>query len=956
MTPRARNDTSRKTRASCHRQSLGEVIAGSIYSEVLTYSQGLLPWQQDALRRHAGSISLSDADLDELTEIAFIAALSQSLGLDDDDHGIDPPAPDPLTQAHIPSSSSDSPAVTLKKVTHLQGVNRMRANTDLTLSSTGLNIVFGLNGVGKSGYTRILKSSCHTRHPESILGNVFLSDNVEPRATIEYLLGDQEKSHEWNLGKPCGDPHLSRVAVYDSKSAQNHVSSRGTTLTVTPDGLEMLQSLIATYDAVALQARMRQAAVQGTASPGIYREATDAQVRTALGTLGKFGGYGIIEVMGSLDETEESELQSLPVNISDRKTNSQATRQAQAQTKQNMTATQARRIETLAEKVTAEQIVQLCVIWKRLRATRIEEAEQTQHDFSQEAVPGVLSRHWHEMWNAAKTYADQVGFTNDQFPSEDMSNCPLCHQPLTAEAHARLRRFNKAMELDLAAERRRLTGLGSQLVDGIRNAAADDQIDDHLLTVLAEENGDVLTQLRADVLTVRSFLDNLPADTDTAESIDTLVAPFIHGSEVAEGDGGSVEGFTIGDSLTGGVTFIDKMAKTFEADVEKIRAESGDGSDVADMEAKLLHLQDRAKVAKALPELKKLHNRLIHIESWQTVIGQCATSGPSVFSGKVCFDYVQQVAAEFKDNLMILEDRPRGGSSEPALQVELVASKVSKGTSNIAFTINGAAKAKTPAEGVLSEGELRAVSIAAFLSDVSSSGDGSAIIFDDPMNSLDQAFQIKVAQRLVKEARTRQVIVFTHSMAFVGALWHEGVKKDLSAQIKEGIPSPIEVKSAFIEITQRAATGTGQQVAGTGTPKGGYTPLYALLEKELYPAAKALFEAVDDSGYQRACENFANNLRKAWEYAVEEIVINGVVARNKPSISTMKLGGLLALTAEDVTTINEGMEVNNFYVHSTGEGNEKRLPEPPELLERLKDISAFVKGYKSRRTAALAQF
>lgn len=74
----------------------------------------------------------------------------------------------------------------------------MRTNTDLTLSSKGLNIVFGLNGVGKSGYTRILKSSCHTRHPESILGNVFLADNVEARATIDYLLGDEERSHEWN--------------------------------------------------------------------------------------------------------------------------------------------------------------------------------------------------------------------------------------------------------------------------------------------------------------------------------------------------------------------------------------------------------------------------------------------------------------------------------------------------------------------------------------------------------------------------------------------------------------------------------------------------------------------------------------------------------------------------------------------------------------------------------------
>lgn len=66
------------------------------------------------------------------------------------------------------------------------------------------------------------------------------------------------------------------------------------------------------------------------------------------------------------------------------------------------------------------------------------------------------------------------------------------------------------------------------------------------------------------------------------------------------------------------------------------------------------------------------------------------------------------------------------------------------------------------------EGELRTVSLSAFLSDVAGSGDGSAIRFDDPMNSLDQEYQIGVAKRLAKEARTRQMIVFTHSTPFAG--------------------------------------------------------------------------------------------------------------------------------------------------------------------------------------------
>lgn len=830
----------------------------------------------------------------------------------------------------------------------------MRENTDLTLAPTGIVIIYGLNGVGKSGYTRILKSSCHSRHPETILGNVFKQEEVDPLATVEYRLGDEETSHKWNLRNPCEDTNLSRVAVYDSKSAASHVSAKGTTLTVTPDGLELLQSLIHTYDAVGAEAKRRQAAMKAAAAPSIYREATDTEVRKVMKVLGKGGGFEFVKKIAELTEPEVAELASLPGTISNRKTNSKATRLAQAQSQLKQTQTLASRIENLAEKISPKQVEALRVIWQRLRTIRIEEAEQAQHDFSTEAVPGVLSPHWHTMWNAAKAYADEIAFPDEQFPSENMDACVLCHQPLTEEAHERFRRFDSAMKVDLAAERRRLTQQANDITTGIKRAVAADQIDDDLLTVLAAENGVVILQLRLDLHTITDLLDNLPVDSDTAESIDDKVAPFINGSEVGEAGNGSVDGYTLKDSLGEAVTFIKKMAGVYAGDVQAIQDETGDGSDLVGLQSKLTNLQERDKVAKSLPELQKLHNRLIHIDALDDVITQCATRGLSDFSGKVCQEYVAAVANDFKSNLRILEDRPRGASNEPQLKVDLTATSVNKGVSKIAFNIEGLKR--TAAENILSEGELRAVSIAAFLSDVSSSGDGSAIILDDPITSLDSAFQTKVAQRLVKEARTRQVIIFTHSMPFASVLWHEGIRRDREDQIREGIEEPVKVDYNFIEITQRAETGTGQQIAGTGSPKGGYKPLMQLLEKEQYPQAKALYEADDHAGYARACENFANNLRKAWEYAVEELVLNGVVARNKPSVSTMQLRSLLVLNEKDIVAVNDGMSVNSFYVHSTGEGSEQPLPTPAEMASRLKDIRDWAKDLSSRRSVQDAEW
>lgn len=43
----------------------------------------------------------------------------------------------------------------------------------------------------------------------------------------------------------------------------------------------------------------------------------------------------------------------------------------------------------------------------------------------------------------------------------------------------------------------------------------------------------------------------------------------------------------------------------------------------------------------------------------------------------------------------------------------------------------------------------------------------NAIVFDDPVSSLDHEFTAKIAARLAREGLTRQVIAFTHNIAFL---------------------------------------------------------------------------------------------------------------------------------------------------------------------------------------------
>ena len=70
----------------------------------------------------------------------------------------------------------------------------------------------------------------------------------------------------------------------------------------------------------------------------------------------------------------------------------------------------------------------------------------------------------------------------------------------------------------------------------------------------------------------------------------------------------------------------------------------------------------------------------------------------------------------------------------------------------------------------MSEGEQRAVALADFLTEIALNPANAGIVLDDPVNSQDHQRKELIARRLIKEARSRQVIVFTHDLVFLNNL------------------------------------------------------------------------------------------------------------------------------------------------------------------------------------------
>ena len=174
---------------------------------------------------------------------------------------------------------------------------------------------------------------------------------------------------------------------------------------------------------------------------------------------------------------------------------------------------------------------------------------------------------------------------------------------------------------------------------------------------------------------------------------------------------------------------------------------------------------------------------------------------------------------------------------------------------------------------VVSEGEQRCLSIAAFFAELSTADDPSGIVFDDPVSSLDFQWRNGVAQRLVQESKTRQVIVFTHDVVFLLAL------KQYADELG------IESLDQHVRHLSKGAGVCAEELPWVALPvkkKLGYL-------KTCWQATDKLSRDGHQDAYEKEAKYLYGLLREAWERALEEVLLGGVIERYRPGIQTQQI-------------------------------------------------------------------
>ena len=135
-----------------------------------------------------------------------------------------------------PTYTPTAKTIELDSLSAITGVNKLAKNQSLNFSKN-ITVIYGENGTGKTGYSRILKTLGFSYDSnKTILSNVYATDEAQS-ATIKFKSNGTPKTFTWNGTN--NDSELENISVFNSSCVQFSIGDRS--LIVSPIGFHLFQ-------------------------------------------------------------------------------------------------------------------------------------------------------------------------------------------------------------------------------------------------------------------------------------------------------------------------------------------------------------------------------------------------------------------------------------------------------------------------------------------------------------------------------------------------------------------------------------------------------------------------------------------------------------------------------------------------------------------------------------------
>jgi energy-coupling factor transporter ATP-binding protein EcfA2 len=867
--------------------------------DILEWSASKLsPWRQDALRRLANGAVIGAQDHDDL-----LSLIKESAGFSISPK---PAAPVALAKAHL-SAVAAGASLQIKTIRNVTNVNRLMQSAALTFAVKGLTVIYGRNGSGKSGFVRIFRTACRTRSDNpaklKVLADVYGSSAGPQEAEIVIETTAGKVIVPWKAGGPASEALL-QVAVFDSSAAELYVDG-GNQIQFLPFGLALPHKLNAlcitlkskleaerkpTSDQISLVMvafELQRATKAQTFYSGLSAKTTDIQI-DEIAKFSKDDQIRLDELMRLLTATAASaaDLTALSTWV-------------QGLGKECNSLTQALSNAKLDEYHNLAQQAE-----EARKAAGLDAGAM----FSTEPLPGVGGETWRRLWLAARDYSIADAYPAREFPvlnSGDVEeSCVLCHQPLSPAACERFGRFQAFVGGALATAADQAEAKVAAAIIALPKLAPFTSNDwPTRLEQIRKRDGELaeaITVFQSDVAARHAAAFTILQGTEAAvPALSQLISPE--------------EALTVLSQLL-----------SREATAVASADEAGQRTTLA---AEQAELADR-KIFAAGRETAIKRRDLLKLDAlYLLALAEVQTSGITKKANDLVDVHLTKVVID-------RYEAERKALDITHLKVGLT--RKSDQTKAAFQTTPGTTLTKLTSD-ILSEGEQRALALAAFLTEVAVTEGSGPIVVDDPVSSLDRDRGLKVAERIASEAQTRQVVVFTHDLVFFNDLCREA--------------DTLGVTAETIALFADANNAGKVDPAGVVWKGLNVKKRLARIRNDFAPIKK--FRASSPAEYEIAIKNLYGRLRDTYERLVEEYIFCDVIRRGVDRIETQRLR-MVHLSDALAVRFHEGMSQANTYSHDKSAAATVAVPDPTEFENDLASIEQLVGDLKIESSKAEA--
>jgi ABC-type transport system involved in cytochrome c biogenesis ATPase subunit len=782
--------------------------------------------------------------------------------------------------------------LTLEKLSEVRGVNALATGQTIQFNPR-MNILFGENGSGKTGYVRILKTVAAVRTAEQIIPDITKPTPTEkPSATIIYRLGASQHSLPWNGER--GLPPLTRMDIFDNRGVLIHLDD-DLTYTYTPNDLELFRIVHDGIEQVKQRLEKARDEKVTKGNPFITKFGRDTSVFTKIEALGPTTELSELQTLATLTTEDDAELPALRERVEALKLTSSDARLQVARAEADLLQALLSAIQVMEGFDSTKYGEQRASLEEAIAKHR----EATQQAFAGDNIPGALTDAWRAFIEAGDKYIHE---TSDKSFPQTGDACIYCRQSLGETAVALIQKYRAYCDDTFKAAADRARANLASITEGVA------KLD--------------LTRLSADLQKKKAnFNGNTPVPQVFEAALQLI--------ERARGLQAAIKDYkepASADSLFG----LDETKRLTVARITEANAIVADLTQQAtSRQAELERQSERLKILDARITLRDLLPSIktyVEVEKWinraETIIGRIGRS-----IGKSLTE-----TAKTASEKLVNDDFGR------LFDAECLALKAPKVKLDFPGKKGQPARKKHLAvnyklSDLLSEGEQKVVALADFIAEASLRR-AAPVVFDDPVNSLDYKRIHHVVNRLVQISQQRQVLVFTHNIWFTMELLSRFEKRKEDCAYYD--VSESEPQKGFVSGGEHPRADTFKTLSGKINQ----------LIQDAGSSAATHSAATKDALIEKAY----GHLRAACEVIVEADLLQGVTQRYQPNVMMTKLPAIRPdRLGAAITIIAPIFERVCRYIDSHSQPLETMNVRPS-----LQDLEADWKAIKDARTAYLA--